>query len=128
VALARRSAQWDVYAEAALVLGEINHRAGRLDRARALYRLAYRTTRRQSLREIGAVAAHAVFRLALASGDKAEADVYGRLAVRACTPEHATAPSILLDVARFWLDSGRPADGSHAIRRVLRHLDGLPAE
>ncbi len=128
VALARRSAQWDVYAEACIVLGELNHRAGRLDRARALYRLAYQTTRRQSLREIGAVAAHAVFRLALVSGDKAEADVYGRLAVRACTPEHAAAPSILFDVARFWLDSGRPADGSHTIRGVLRHLDGLPTE
>ncbi|HEY7770909.1 MAG TPA: hypothetical protein VIB55_22265, partial [Longimicrobium sp.] len=96
VALARRSAQWDVYAEAARVLGELNHRAGRLDRARALYRLAYRTTRRQSLREIGAVTAHAVFRLALESGDEAEAHVYGRLAVRACTPEHTAAPSILL--------------------------------
>jgi hypothetical protein len=128
VALARRSTQWDVYAGACLVLGELNHRAGRLDRARALYRLAYRTTRRQSLREVGAVAAHAVFRLALESSDKAEADLYGRLAVRACTPEHAAAPAILLDVARFWLDSGRSADGSHAIRRVLRHLDGLPAE
>jgi tetratricopeptide (TPR) repeat protein len=128
VALARRAAQWDVYANAALVLGELYHRAGRLDRARALYRLAYRTTRRQSLREIGAVAAHAVFRLALESGDHAEADLYGRLAVRASAPEHAAAPSILLEVARFWLDSARPADALHAIRRVLRHLDGLPAE
>lgn len=128
VALARRAAQWDVYADAALVLGELNQRAGRLDRARALYRLAYRTTRRQSLREVGAVAAHAVFRLALVSGDQDEADVYGRLAVRACAPEHAAAPSILLGVARFWLDLGRPADANHAIRRVIRHLDGLPAE
>lgn len=128
VALARRAAQWDVYADAALVLGELNHRAGRLERARALYRLAYRTTRRQALREVGAVAAHRVFRLALLSGDEAEAEVYSRLAQQACAPEHAGAPSILLDIARFWLDSGRPAEAIRPIRRVVRHLDGLPAE
>jgi tetratricopeptide (TPR) repeat protein len=127
VALARRSRQWDVYAEACLVLGDLHHRAGRLDRARALYRRGYQTSRRHGLREIGAVAAHGVFRLARMAGDEAEADVYSRLAQQACAPEHAAAPSILFEVARFWLDSGRPADAIHAIRRVLRHLDGLPA-
>lgn len=128
VALARRSTQWDVYADACLVLGDLHHHAGRMDRARALYRRAYRTTRRQALREVGAVAAHRVFRLALLSGDEAEAEVYSRLAQQACAPDHAAAPTILFEVARFWLDAGRPADAIRAIRRVLRYLDGLPAE
>jgi len=56
------------------------------------------------------------------------AEVYGRLAERACAPGQAVAPPVLLDLARVWVDTGRVSDAVRPLRRVLGHLDGLPEE
>lgn len=128
VALARRSQQWGAYAGACLALGDLYHAAERSSRARSWYRRAYGAARRAGCREIGALAADGVFRLALASGNVAEAASFASLAERACAPGQPGARRILLQVARFWMDSGRAQDAMHAVRRVLRNADSLPAE
>lgn len=128
IGLARRSRQWDSYGAAYLALGELCEQAGPSDRALSSYRRAYSTARRNGMRECGALAAYGAFRLAFKAGTISEAEAYARLAQRASAPEHSATPRLLLDTTRFWLEVGQPEEAVWAIRRVLRHVDGLPAE
>jgi tetratricopeptide (TPR) repeat protein len=128
VGLARRSRQWDSYGAAYLALGDFYQQARASDRARASYRQAYATARRYGMRECGALAAYGVFRVAFEAGATSEAEAYARLAQRASTPDHSATPRLLLDTARFWLEVGKSDEAVWAIRRVMRHVDGLPAE
>jgi hypothetical protein len=128
VGLARRSRQWDSYGAAYLALGELYQHSGQSEWARVSYQRAYRTARRHGMRECGALAAYGAFRLAFQAGDISQAEAYARLAQGAIAPDHSAAPRLLLDTARFWVEVGQAGEALAAIRRMLRHLDGLPAE
>ncbi len=128
VALARRGHQWEAYARACLALGDLYHGAERSSRARSWYRRAYGAARRAGCREVGALAAHGVFRLAVARGDAAEAAGFAALAERACAPGQPGTARILLQVARYQIDSGRAHCAQHPINRVLRIVDSLGEE
>lgn len=126
MAVSRREGDRTAYAGALCELGVLHHETGRLAAAKRLYRRAFRAGRRYRARAVRMRAAHGLFRLAHERGDQAGARRAALAAQRAFEADRAGASGILLDVARFWTDSGEPEQARSALRMLSPMLGTLP--
>lgn len=126
LSLARRQRDRDVYATALVELGGVEESLGDLARADAFYRSAFLAGRRFAVRVARMRAAHALFRLASARADVAEAVHFALNAQSAYKAGAAGGRDLLLDLARFWIDQDDLARAGAALSRLWRSLDTLP--
>ncbi|HEU0300889.1 MAG TPA: hypothetical protein VFR37_15615 [Longimicrobium sp.] len=126
VSLARRERDRGAYAGALAELGTLYESRNDVVQAERFYRWAFRAGRRFSARRARMRASHGLFRLARQRGDSASAAEFALRAQAAYEPDTAGAPDLLLDLARFWTDTGEPARARAALRRLWPSLGSLP--
>jgi hypothetical protein len=127
VGLGRRGRQWDAYSRAVFALARLHERAANPVRAVRDYRLAHRAALRHGGEEVRLGAARALLRLARTAGDAERARNWAVAAQRAYRPGAPEATALLLELARFWLDAGRPGDALPALRRLAKREQSLDA-
>jgi hypothetical protein len=119
IGLARRSGEWAAYGGALTVLGRLLEGAERLADAHAEYRMAFLLGRRRSLGDIYFRAASALLRIALRTGDHAEAEMYAAIARRPHGRLRPDRGGVLLDVAELELRLGRCAEAAKLLGKAL---------
>lgn len=125
--LARRGRHRVTYAAAWVELAAVSERAGDADAAGRMYQRAYRAGRRVTGDATARLrAAHGLFRLARRRGDDAGAAQFAHLALRAYRPTAPEALRLLLDLARFWTDTGEMGRARSALRKLSAHRATLP--
>jgi tetratricopeptide (TPR) repeat protein len=122
VAVARRERNWAAYASALVELGAVYEGRVNVPRAERLYRLALRAALRHHERAERMRAAHALFRMARANEDGAGAARFALHAQLAAEPDRAGAAEVLLDLARFWIETDEPKRACAALRRLVPAL------
>lgn len=118
VGLARRERDRTAYSVALVELGLLYEGLGDEARAERYYRFGFRAGRRFSARTARMRAAHGLFRLARARHDEGSATQFALCAQSAYEPDAADGPELLVDLARFWLDTGEPGRARAALRRI----------
>jgi hypothetical protein len=126
VDVCRRDGDRVAYSSALGELGALYESRENAFAADRFYRLAYRAGRRFGARPARMRAAHGLFRLALRQEDNASAVQFALSAQRVYEPDAAGAGDLLLDLARFWTDTGEPARARSALRRLVPALLNLP--
>lgn len=124
--LSRRERDGVTYSSALGELGTLYERRENAPAAERLYRLACRAARRYGARPARMRATHGLFRLARQQGDEASAAQFALSAQRAYEPDAAGGADLLLDLARFWTDTGEPARAQAALRRLVPALLRMP--
>ena len=122
VGLARRGEERRAYCRALLALGELYAAREEPTRARSLYTLAVRASRRYAMRESLAEAAFGLLRLAIAAGNHAEVARLQVVARRAFGRDHERAPELVVVLARLWIEGGEPKRAGEALRRLVPDL------
>lgn len=122
VDVSRRERDGVAYSSALGELGALYESRGNALGAERSYRLTCRAARRHGARPARMRAAHGLFRLALQQRDVASAAQFALTAQRAYTPDSAGGADLLLDLARFWTDTGDQARARAALRRLVPAL------
>lgn len=118
VGLARRERDRRAYAAGVVELGTLYERRGDEKRAEHLYKWGYRAARRSDQTSARMRAAYGLFRIART---RPYAESAGKLAVaafRAYRPGALEGADLLLDLARFWTDTGNLERARPALRRL----------
>jgi tetratricopeptide (TPR) repeat protein len=126
VGLARKERDRTAYSVALVELGLLYEGAGDTAQAERYYRLGFRAGRRFSARAARMRSAHGLFRLARKQGAHASAAQFALSAQGVYEPDAAGALDLLLDLARFWTDTGEPARARSALRRAVPALLTMP--
>lgn len=100
--LARRSEDWQAYAEAFAGLGNLYFQVGNLPRARYLHRRCLKVSSRNHLGEMVGAACHNLFVLEMDAGDTEAAEVWARKAVIAYPASSPCVVRLARDLARRW--------------------------
>jgi tetratricopeptide (TPR) repeat protein len=103
---ARRSGEWDKYADAYIGLGLLFTRLGNLAAAEELTERARRVASRHRQRSVAAGAHHSLFILAATRGRRIDAYVHAEDALRYYGSEHPCLPALVHDVGRCLIDTG----------------------
>ncbi|MCA1788886.1 MAG: hypothetical protein LC667_03205 [Thioalkalivibrio sp.] len=128
VALARREGDWVAYASARVELGRLAERE-QPGNAERNYQMALRKARRHGARSERMRAAHGLFRLARQRGDLEGAAQFAQAAQRVFDASDAGAQALLMDLARFWMDTAQPKRARPAVQRLALMMEGLvPAD
>ena len=122
VDLCRRESDRVAYSSALGELGALYESRENASGAGRFYRFAYRAARRYGARPVRMRAAHGLFRLARQQGDDATAAQFALSAQSAYEPDAAGGAELLLDLARFWTDTGEQARARAALRRLVPAL------
>lgn len=126
VDLSRRERNRLAYSSALGELGALYERRENALEAERFYRLAYHAAGRYGARPVRMRAAHGLFRLARQQSDDGSASQFALSAQRAYEPDAAGGADLLLDLARFWTDSGEQARARAALRRLVPALLNMP--
>lgn len=117
--LSRRGRDGVTYAAALVELAAISERAGDVHTAGDTYQRAYRAGRRVKGDATGRMrAAHGLFRLARQRGDESAAALFSVAAARAYRRNAAHGLPLLLDLARYWTDTGKMGRARVALRKL----------
>lgn len=129
IGLARRSGDWQSYAESYVELGAVYRRSRRAEQSHRYYVQAVRAARRHGHLQIRGAALHELFLLHLEKGDLVEAERMGRLAVRAYGRSHRRLPELQHDIAQLWVAKGNYGRALPMLQRLLsnRHPPGARA-
>lgn len=103
IGLARRSRDWQSYAQGYIDLGVLYARRERPESARRYYTLALRAARRHGLLAIRGAALHGLFLLAMDAGEMEDAEHLARAAMRAYGRGHPRLPELWHDMACLWV-------------------------
>ncbi len=128
VGLARRTEEWTPYAEAFVELGALHAARGAPVAARRHYVQALRAARRHGLSPARGSALHGLFRLAVRAGEGAEADRFGRLAMRAYGRSHPQLPTLLHELAALWIGSGTPGRAAAVLQKLVALRPARPGQ
>jgi len=123
LALARRGEDWRYYGLACIGLGNLHRQRGDYPTARVWFIRALRTSRRKGLWDVRPMAMHDLFCIAVIAGQRDEAEGWARRAFKAYGPQHPRLVVLAHDVARFWLNDGRPSDALRVFRAVIPHIE-----
>lgn len=122
VDVSRRERDGVAYSSALAELGALHECREDAVGAERFYRLAFRAARRYGARPARMRAAHGLFRLARRHSDDAAVAPLAVAAQRVYTRYGAGGSDLLLDLARFWTDTGEPARARAALRRLVPAL------
>lgn len=125
VSVSRRERDRVPYAVALVELGELYESRDSVEQAERLYQWGFRAARRYASRSARMRAAHGLFRLMRRKGDEAGAAQFAVVAQGLYEPAAAGGPDLLLDLARYWTEQGKPARARGALRRLAPSLAGL---
>lgn len=127
IATARRTANWEAYAQAHSGLGCLYLQRGNLGRARKVLRRSLRTAVRHHLPERKAAAYHNLFAVEAISGNWTLAEKYASLAL-VHYPEGARGvPRMARDLAFRWIQRGYFERALPLASEVLQHFS-MPAD
>jgi hypothetical protein len=126
IPLARRTGEWECYAQALIALAKLREEAGGNHRgARVEYRKALFLARRKGLYETYREALAALLRIAIHEEDQPTAERYARRIVRMYGRGHPERGKVLLDVAEMELRRAGPKRAVGWLLEAVRsRLDG----
>jgi tetratricopeptide (TPR) repeat protein len=122
--LARRSSDWQAYAEALAGLGILYAQLGNLPRARAYHARCLRVSRRSHLREMAGAAYHNLFTLETDAGNYELAEAHVARAFQAYPATAPGLPRLARDVAWQWTVMGYFARALPLAMEALHHFSG----
>jgi tetratricopeptide (TPR) repeat protein len=119
IGLARRTHDWEPYAQAYVEMGILYARRGQLDTAERYLLQGLRASRRHGLIAVRGAALHALLNLAMETGALEEADRYARGALRAYGRGHPRTAELVHDMAVLWVRAGVYDRAVAALQKLL---------
>lgn len=120
--LARRSSDWQAYAEACAGYGNMYYHTGNFPRARYYHERCLRVARRNRLREMVGAAHHNLFAIEMEVGNYDTAEAHAARAHRAYPPESPCVARLARDLSWRWTIMGHFTRALPLASEALNHF------